>query len=42
METARNGQIDVDRQMEKSVFAFWWHSLLSGIKQCINPFEKPE
>jgi hypothetical protein len=42
METARNGQIDADRQMEKSVFAFWWHSLLSGIKQCINPFEKPK
>ncbi|WOK08241.1 hypothetical protein RT717_06275 [Imperialibacter roseus] len=42
MEAPLVGKISASREMEKSIFAFWWHSLLSGIKQCINPFEKPE
>ena len=41
MEAPIVGEISASREMEKSIFAFWWHSLLSAIKQCINPFEKP-
>jgi hypothetical protein len=32
----RIGEIDFDREKEKSIFAFWWKSLLSGLKDTIQ------
>ncbi|HET8864083.1 MAG TPA: hypothetical protein VFM80_00205 [Gracilimonas sp.] len=30
------GEIDFEREVEKSIFAYWWKSLLSGIKDSIQ------
>ncbi|MEX0724067.1 MAG: hypothetical protein WD357_05315 [Gracilimonas sp.] len=30
------GQIDFEREVEKSIFAYWWKSLLSGIQDTIQ------
>lgn len=35
-EDKRTGTIDFDRDMNKSVFNFWWKSVLSGIKSAYN------
>lgn len=35
-EDARIGEISFEREIEKSIFAYWWKSLLDGIKEVIK------
>ena len=35
-ENARIGEINFEREVEKSIFAYWWKSLLDGIKEVIR------
>ncbi|WP_020401685.1 hypothetical protein [Gracilimonas tropica] len=35
-EDAETGQIDFEREKNKSIFAYWWKSLLSGMKDVIR------
>ncbi|WP_421775117.1 hypothetical protein [Gracilimonas sp.] len=35
-ENARIGKINFEREIEKSIFAYWWKSLLDGIKEVIK------
>lgn len=35
-EGARIGEISYEREVEKSIFAYWWKSLLDGIKEVIK------
>lgn len=35
-EDPRVGRIDFKRDLKKSVFNYWWKSLLSGLKSCIG------
>lgn len=35
-EDARIGEINFEREIEKSIFAYWWKSLLDGIKEVIR------
>ena len=33
---AETGEIDFEREKNKSIFAYWWKSLLSGLKDVIQ------
>lgn len=35
-ENARIGEISFEREIEKSIFAYWWKSLLDGLKEVIK------
>lgn len=35
-EDAKTGEIDFEREKNKSIFAYWWKSLLSGMKDVIQ------
>lgn len=38
-EDPRTGEINFEREKEKSIFAYWWKSLLSGIKSSLKKNE---
>jgi hypothetical protein len=35
-ENIRTGAINVEREINKSVFNYWWKSMLSGLKSSIG------